>query len=221
MNAAVEARTFWSALLGVLLKCIAALGFTTPAARRTARGPVALPAATTATDVRLPRIPAPRGCEPVRRRRERTLPPTMKQRIRAEAHGSSPSARSVRHGDPAEQTGTALALADAAAHPGAASSGGRAAAVGAGPGDKRPFVSIPRPNTPRPDGFDAGTAAGPARGAGNRVVGPRTGAATAPAAPSARRPRTVPAAPSARRPRTAPTPRPRTASPAHSALAGR
>jgi hypothetical protein len=121
MAAAVEVRTFWSALLSVLLKCIAALGFTTPASRA-AVGPVetAAPAAgrtaTAETGVPAPRIPAPRGCEPAsRRERDRTLPPTMKQRIRAEAHGSSPSARSIRTGDLREEMTPALALAEATA----------------------------------------------------------------------------------------------------------
>jgi plasmid stability protein len=39
----------------------------------------------------------------------------MKQRIRAEAHGSSPSARSIRTGDLTEEMTPALALAEAAA----------------------------------------------------------------------------------------------------------
>jgi hypothetical protein len=52
--------------------------------------------------------------------RDRSLPPTIKQRIGAEAHGSSPSVRQRRTGTPAE-TGPAeqselsgLALASAA-----------------------------------------------------------------------------------------------------------
>jgi hypothetical protein len=129
----------------VLLKCIAALGFATPSARAAAaraQAPVAdrMNAAAvtaagprrTATGHGLPgprgeavRIPAPRGCEPVRRDRDRdrTLPPTMKQRIRAEAHGSSPSARSIRAGE-LEDITAGLALAGAAA--GAAATSGAA-----------------------------------------------------------------------------------------------
>ncbi|WP_329134044.1 DUF6344 domain-containing protein [Streptomyces sp. NBC_01476] len=120
-----EIRTFWGALLSVLLKCIAALGFATPANRTVAAHPVAVlpeagrPAAprTVAKEVAAaaPRVPAPRSYESSRR--ERTLPPTMKQRINAEAHGSSPSARSVRTGDVTEEITAALALADAAASP--------------------------------------------------------------------------------------------------------
>jgi hypothetical protein len=136
MAATAEVRTFWSALLSVLLKCIAALGFATPSVRAAARTQVPVAdrmnaAAVTAAGTRrvatghglpgprgeaVPRIPAPRGCEPVRRDRDRdrTLPPTMKQRIRAEAHGSSPSARSIRAGE-LEDITAGLALAGAAA----------------------------------------------------------------------------------------------------------
>jgi hypothetical protein len=144
MAATTEIRTFWSALLNVLLKCIAALGLATPAARAAAartQAPVAdrMNAATVTTaggrrvatghgltgprGEAVPRIPAPRGCEPVSRDRDRTLPPTMKQRIRAEAHGSSPSARSIRAGE-LEDITAGLALAGAAT--GAATTSGAA-----------------------------------------------------------------------------------------------
>jgi hypothetical protein len=122
---AADIRTFWSTLLSVLLKCIAALGFA-PADRATARrqaaaaGTTVEAAAQVAGEARAEvavgaapahvgppapssrrgvggRIPAPRAGESrvVRRSRGRTLPPTMKQRIGAEAHGSSPSSRSL------------------------------------------------------------------------------------------------------------------------------
>ncbi|MYS24955.1 hypothetical protein GA0115240_17208 [Streptomyces sp. DvalAA-14] len=154
MAAAVEVRTFWSALLSVLLKCIAALGFATPASRAAAarvdapgaaqaQGQGAAQVAGRTDAVRIggqsvPRIPAPRGYEPTRQARTRTLPPTMKQRIRAEAHGSSPSARSVRTGDLAEDISAVVALAEAAARktadPGTASGVGADATSGAGTG---------------------------------------------------------------------------------------
>ncbi|WP_433890811.1 DUF6344 domain-containing protein [Streptomyces sp. CA-111067] len=90
--------SFWSAFVSVLLKCVAALGFATPARTKVqpvAPAPAAAPAvAATPTAPRTGTLlPAPR------RERERSLPPTMKQRIRAEAHGASPSARSVLSGD--------------------------------------------------------------------------------------------------------------------------
>jgi hypothetical protein len=49
-----------------------------------------VPAPAPATPYQRAYVPAPRPYE-----RERSLPPTMKQRIGAEAHGTSPSARSV------------------------------------------------------------------------------------------------------------------------------
>jgi hypothetical protein len=115
MNVFKNVTAVWSAFISVLLKCVAGLGFATPAraaearaarglaaptgsaaratvlagttARTTARatGTVPLPTRTPACGALLP-APRPGG---------RTLPPTMKQRIRAEAHGSSPSARSI------------------------------------------------------------------------------------------------------------------------------
>lgn len=123
---------FWGAFLNVLLRCIAALGFATPARMKAAAdataGPVSVPApvgsatengagrASGAPSAAPPNpagqifsppaslgrasaspipvgqvfLPAPRPYE-----RGHSLPPTMKQRIRAEAHGTSPSARSV------------------------------------------------------------------------------------------------------------------------------
>lgn len=88
--ATAAVRTFWSALVSVFLKCIAALGFATPArtapVRTTAAQAPASARTTAATAFVIP-VPAPR--------RDRSLPPTMKQRIRAEAHGASPSARSM------------------------------------------------------------------------------------------------------------------------------
>lgn len=131
--ATADVRTFWSAFVSVLLKCIAALGFATPARTKTpavVAGTAAAPATTTATGLvtapasdgtaaagtpaadtnhpgrrtngRTPAIPAPRcayAYPPRRTRRGRTLPPTMKQRIHAEAHGASPSARKVLAAD--------------------------------------------------------------------------------------------------------------------------
>jgi hypothetical protein len=137
MAVAADVRTFWSALLSVLLKCIAALGFGTRARTTAAALPQTAPAGivpATAAGVeevsargrdvsrakrprrakaapadragRRPgagsgvcRVPAPRSYEPQRHDRKRTLPPTMKQRIGAEAHGSSPSSRSLRIDD--------------------------------------------------------------------------------------------------------------------------
>ncbi|MEU6094287.1 DUF6344 domain-containing protein [Streptomyces sp. NPDC047079] len=76
----------WTAVVSAFLALFTALGFitTTTAA---AEVPQTKPARNTAAQVTPPR-PA-HGHWP----RDRSLPPTMKQRIRAEAHGSSPTCR--------------------------------------------------------------------------------------------------------------------------------
>lgn len=94
--ATAKVITFWGAFVAVLLKCLAALGFATPA-----RAAIPAEAVTPAAAERaVPAghrvsIPAQRRFEPVYERSGRSLPPTMKQRIRAEAHGASPTARSA------------------------------------------------------------------------------------------------------------------------------
>jgi hypothetical protein len=155
-------KTFWGALLSVLLKCIAGVGFATQDRAADSRqvaaadGMTAITAPTTTptvgdtaplavetraevavaapvSDAPAPagpsapprrrgagaRIPAPRATESrlVRRSRGRTLPPTMKQRIGAEAHGTSPSARSLRNDDGLDEFGDLSALAAAAGAP--------------------------------------------------------------------------------------------------------
>lgn len=93
--ATAKVTTFWGAFVAVLLKCLAALGFATPA-RAEAPAPAVTPApAGRALPTGRVSIPAPRHFEPVYERSGRSLPPTMKQRIRAEAHGASPTARSA------------------------------------------------------------------------------------------------------------------------------
>ncbi|MCL2553715.1 MAG: DUF6344 domain-containing protein [Actinomycetia bacterium] len=122
MAASATFRTFWGALLSVLLKCIAALGFHTPATRTQAAAPAPIPAGAeagaVATAAAVPAargagssggspsapepearpVPAPRLYEPVRSSRDCLLPPTMKQRISAEAHGATPAGRSLPAG---------------------------------------------------------------------------------------------------------------------------
>lgn len=145
MAAVTEVRTFWAALLSVLLKCVAALGFA-PARNRvtavtTSAAPTALGAGRAVGAAQVtgaagphgapgglarsgdsPRtgggeqaapgdrrsrfglswVPAQRGAQAprlARREHKRSLPPTMRQRIAAEAHGSTPSGRSLRLDD--------------------------------------------------------------------------------------------------------------------------
>jgi hypothetical protein len=74
----------WTAVVTVFLALCAALGFSTTTA---AAAPQPQPAHDTGAHVTLPR--QAHG----NRAADRSLPPTLKQRIRAEAHGSSPACR--------------------------------------------------------------------------------------------------------------------------------
>jgi hypothetical protein len=91
--------TFWNALITVFLRCLAALGITVPS-KVPSRAPVTAAPRPKDAGPGLAEAPSiPRMCEPLP---DRLLPPTMKQRIRAESHGASPT---VRH--------PAAAIADA------------------------------------------------------------------------------------------------------------
>ncbi|MBD0736221.1 DUF6344 domain-containing protein [Streptomyces sp. CBMA29] len=115
MNVFTNVTAFWNAFVGVLLKLVAGLGFATPArtarVRTAAAQAAAVPAAAVANGTAAApdaaptpaRTPSCAALLPAPRPGSRSLPPTMKQRIRAEAHGSSPSARSI-----APDTGEAL-----------------------------------------------------------------------------------------------------------------
>lgn len=101
--AAMKVRNLWAAFISAFFALLASVGLTTTAttaARRPAVGtpkaPV-LPQQVRRQTVR-PTVPAPSTrwspaaqWSPVAR--DRSLPPTIKQRIRAEAHGSSPATR--------------------------------------------------------------------------------------------------------------------------------
>ncbi|MFD8735789.1 DUF6344 domain-containing protein [Streptomyces sp. NPDC059618] len=79
----------WSAIVTAFLALCTTLGLVTTAAA--AAVPQAAPARNTEASVAAATIaPAPVSWT---RPSDRALPPTMKQRIRAEAHGSSPSCR--------------------------------------------------------------------------------------------------------------------------------
>ncbi|RII11237.1 hypothetical protein DSC45_28525 [Streptomyces sp. YIM 130001] len=93
----------WAAVVTAMLALFAALGFTTPATAAPATttapqqenaGHTTAPAAGSVAPVAL----APRPYDPLR-------PPTMKQRIRAEAHGSSPNARGLSLATPLNRAG--------------------------------------------------------------------------------------------------------------------
>lgn len=86
--------TLWKVLVGAFLALFAALGLASPVA--TAATPVSpQPQGGTCepAGARLSPAPARYFAPPVAK--ERSLPPTMKQRIRAEQHGSSPSCRQL------------------------------------------------------------------------------------------------------------------------------
>jgi len=81
--------TFWNALITVFLRCLAALGITVPSEVPCGAPLTAAPRPDEA-DLDLVAPSIPRLCEPLP---DRLLPPTMKQRIRAESHGASPTVR--------------------------------------------------------------------------------------------------------------------------------
>ncbi|MET7616289.1 DUF6344 domain-containing protein [Streptomyces sp. NPDC005408] len=94
--AAIKVRNLWTAFITAFFALLASVGLTTAstAARRPAvRTPEALDLPKQARrHIVRPTVPAPStGWSPTAR--DRSLPPTIKQRIRAEAHGSSPASR--------------------------------------------------------------------------------------------------------------------------------
>ncbi|WP_329456855.1 DUF6344 domain-containing protein [Streptomyces sp. NBC_01497] len=121
--AVVKVRNLWTAFITAFFAVLATLGLTTPAiaaagsAAQPADQPADRGAETVAPAPVVPaQVPAPRvdpgatatrGTGVAERRRapepavaaheprERALPPTIKQRITAEAHGSSPSVRRI------------------------------------------------------------------------------------------------------------------------------
>ncbi|MEU5399617.1 DUF6344 domain-containing protein [Streptomyces sp. NPDC005963] len=102
--AAVKVRDLWTTFITAFFALLASIGLTkapaSTAVRPAARTPElpVLPqqerTGSTETETARAVVPAQRRCwRPAVR--ERSLPPTIKQRIRAEAHGSSPSVRKL------------------------------------------------------------------------------------------------------------------------------
>ncbi|MFI0978121.1 DUF6344 domain-containing protein [Streptomyces sp. NPDC021093] len=97
-------KTMWTALISAIVALLAMLGFAAPAA---ATAPAAT--ADNSSDAQQSPASAARHCDGAAERTvqaplsarwsaelpTRSVPPTMKQRIRAEAHGGSPSVRQV------------------------------------------------------------------------------------------------------------------------------
>ncbi|WP_329120202.1 DUF6344 domain-containing protein [Streptomyces sp. NBC_01465] len=90
-----QAKKVWAAFTTAFFALFALLGFSTPA---TAAAPQAVTAPAASCKPTAAEARALKALEPVAwwaLPKDRALPPTMKQRIRAEAHGSSPSTRHV------------------------------------------------------------------------------------------------------------------------------
>ncbi|MFD4630826.1 DUF6344 domain-containing protein [Streptomyces sp. NPDC058284] len=88
-----KATKLWTTIVTAFLALFAALGLTTTAAAATA-----VQETTNARDTTVC-APTPMMAALWSAAYERSLPPTMKQRIRAEAHGSSPSCRHLPPSD--------------------------------------------------------------------------------------------------------------------------
>ncbi|MFJ3823009.1 DUF6344 domain-containing protein [Streptomyces nodosus] len=97
----------WTAVVTAFLALCTTLGLITPTAA--AAVPQPQPERNGSVEETLPE--QPQGSWP----RDRSLPPTMKQRIRAEAHGSSPS---CRHRQAAAVAPPAVPLARSSLRPG-------------------------------------------------------------------------------------------------------
>ncbi|HET6858474.1 MAG TPA: DUF6344 domain-containing protein [Streptomyces sp.] len=83
----MKARTMWTALITALFALLAAVGLSTAATA------AQQPATTSAPAISRPAAETASAAVSWSRAHEQSAPPTMKQRIRAEAHGASPSSR--------------------------------------------------------------------------------------------------------------------------------
>ncbi|MBK6033440.1 DUF6344 domain-containing protein, partial [Streptomyces sp. MBT59] len=116
-----QPKNLWTAFITAFFALLASLGLATAAASTAnATNAAAQPSTTThehtGATAATPIAPSVRWTLP----RDRALPPTMKQRIRAEAHGSSPATRHLSL-DPAE---TARTTGQSGSHPTAPECGG-------------------------------------------------------------------------------------------------
>ncbi|MGW2560656.1 DUF6344 domain-containing protein [Streptomyces sp. NPDC001514] len=95
MAAAVTVKKLWTAFISLFIALLAPLGFA-PSASAAPQSANRQPEETTTQE--RPRTTAAGHAQRVRvvrprQPRDRSLPPTIKQRIRAEAHGASPAVR--------------------------------------------------------------------------------------------------------------------------------
>ncbi len=139
----------WTAVQHAFRAILAYFGFAAPVAadRAAPAAPAAglLPAQSAAGTRGPVRWTPPRAPLPL----ERSLPPTIKQRIHAEAHGSSPSVRRMNRGTdadgtaPSTGTGGTAGPARSALAPGTRS--GTPGTRSGTPGDRPPGAAIVRP----------------------------------------------------------------------------
>ncbi|MEU0380416.1 DUF6344 domain-containing protein [Streptomyces cyaneofuscatus] len=103
-----QPKSIWTAFITAFFALLASLGLATATASAANATNAAEASATTqehtGATAATPLAPSVRWTLP----RDRALPPTMKQRIRAEAHGSSPATRHLS-ADPASATRTTTA----------------------------------------------------------------------------------------------------------------
>ncbi|MEU2901809.1 DUF6344 domain-containing protein [Streptomyces globisporus] len=107
-----QPKNLWTAFITAVFALLASLGLATAtASTANATNAAAQPSTTTheGATAATPIAPSVRWTLP----RDRALPPTMKQRIRAEAHGSSPATRHLSL-DPAQ---TARTTGQSGSHP--------------------------------------------------------------------------------------------------------
>ncbi|MFB6558589.1 DUF6344 domain-containing protein [Streptomyces sp. NPDC056400] len=112
--------SIWTAVLAALVAILSGFGITGKPAPATASAPAPAAADTAATAVRRPAVAARRTWRAMMR--GGSLPPTIKQRIHAEAHGKTPSVRrsttaaAMGAGDGTVSRTTTPAAAPAGAH---------------------------------------------------------------------------------------------------------
>ncbi|MFD5410905.1 DUF6344 domain-containing protein [Streptomyces nojiriensis] len=115
--------SIWTAVLAALMAVLSGFGITGKSAPAAASAPAPAAAGTEATAVRRPAVAARRTWRAMMR--GGSLPPTIKQRIHAEAHGKTPS---VRRSTTAAAMGAGAGTASLTPTSGAAPAAARTAA---------------------------------------------------------------------------------------------
>ncbi|MCM2388851.1 DUF6344 domain-containing protein [Streptomyces albipurpureus] len=193
--AAIKVRDLWTSFITAFFALLASIGLTSAASSAAAQ-PIAQTPELPALPQQERKGDGARAVVPAQSRRwrpavrERSLPPTIKQRISAEAHGSSPSVRKlpILDADP-------IATAIAGARPGSAAGSSRARWLGRGSaaqpavetgGAKSSTTDTRTTHSSASTGMDASPSAGAPAVEGDHSAsgGPRDGALSeAPVAP--------------------------------------